>query len=237
MDSCINIKGGWIMEMTIVELKRLKRSLNRKPKMPGINGAFNFSFLDKRAGKKDAQENQICEHGDGHITPHIDDKARMFDSYIDRMYLRTSLSLEPLVTEANALVVEFNLIYSKQVSVTSGNSENDLRQAAMDAAYALQNEKRKTEILTKIAEIKAESDMIDESLKHHIERAEGIFHSRISRYWKGVLSASTEKLEHFPCLEEKEYEGRKAYLTNREKLITMINEAIVKGGGTYEENE
>lgn len=224
------------MEKSRAEIKRLKKSLKRKPKMPGINGAFNFGFLDKRAGKVDAQENQICEHGDGHITPHIDDKARMFDSYIDRMYLRTSLSLEPLVTEANALVVEFNLICSKKARITNGNSENDLRRAAVDAVYAMQNEKRKTEILTNIAEIRAESDMIDESLKHHIGRAEGIFRSRISRYWKGVLSASSEKLEHFPSLEEREYEGRKVYLSNREKLITMIDEAIVKGGGTYEEN-
>lgn len=225
------------MEKKIVELKRLKRILNRKPKMPGINGTFNFSFLDKRAGKKDAQENQICEHGAGHITPHIDDKARMFDSCIDRMYLRTSLSLEPLVTEANALVVEFKFISSKKNSIAGGDSENAQRQAAMEAANAMKNEERKMEILTKIAEIKAESDMIDESLMHHIERAEGIFHSRISRYWKGILSASSEKLEHFPCLEEREYEGRKAYLANREKLITMINEAIVTGGGTHEENE
>lgn len=220
---------------TRVEIRRLKKSLNKKPKMPGINGFLNFSFLEKRAGRRDAQENQICEHGEGHITPHIDDKARLFDSYIDRMYLRTSLNLEPLVIEANSLVVEFNLIHAKKDVVVTGNGENAQRQAAIDAANALKNEQRKTEILTKIAEIKAESDMIDESLKHHIERAEGVFRSRISRYWKGVLAASNEKLEHFPCLETREYEGRKAYLSNRNKLVTMINEAIVKGGGTYEE--
>lgn len=28
------------MKKTNVELKRLKRNLNRKPKMPGINGVF-----------------------------------------------------------------------------------------------------------------------------------------------------------------------------------------------------
>jgi hypothetical protein len=67
-------KGGWIMEKTNVELKRLKRSLNRRPKMPGINSVFNFSFLDKRAGKKDAQENQICEHDD------LDDSSRQIES-------------------------------------------------------------------------------------------------------------------------------------------------------------
>ncbi|MBR5800459.1 MAG: hypothetical protein IKY23_10415 [Lachnospiraceae bacterium] len=218
-------------------LKRLKRILSRKPKMPGINGVLNFRFLDKRAGKKDAQKNQICKLGEGHITPHIDDKARMFDSYINKMYLRTALNLEPLVTEAHALVVEFNLIASKRVRVSSGNSENDLRQAAADAAYALQNEKRKVEILTLIAEMRAASDMIDESLKHHLERAEGIFRSRISKYWKGVLETSGEKLEHFPCLEKKDYEGRKEYIHNREKLISMLDDAIVKGGGLNEEKK
>lgn len=217
------------------EIKKLERSLKRNPKIPGINGMFNFCFLDKRAGKKDAQENQICELGEGHITPHIDEKARMFDSYLDRMYLQTALSLEPLVKEAHALVVEFRLISSKKSRVISSNSEIAQRQAAMNATCALQNEKRQTEILTRLAEIKAQSDMVDESLKHHIERAEGVFRSRISRYWKGILATSAEKLEHFPYLEEREYEGRKTYLTNREKLVNMINEVIVKGGGSYEE--
>ena len=76
--------------------------------------------------------------------------------------------------------------------------------------------------------------MVDETLRHYIERAEGIFYSRISRYWKGILSVSDEKLEHFPSLDKKEYEGRKIYLTNREKLVTTINETIVKGGGLHE---
>lgn len=223
------------MEKSSVELRRLKRNLNRKPKIPGINGVLNFSFLDKRAGIRDAKENQICQQGEGHITPHVNDKARLFDSYIDRMYLKTSLNLEPLVTEANSLVVEFNLMRAKKYVVAIANGENAQRQAAIDAANALKNEKRIMEILTKIAEIKAESNMIDESLKHHIERAEGIFHSRISRYWKGILSATDEKLEYFPCLELREYDGRKAYFSNREKLIAMIDDAIVTGGGIHEE--
>lgn len=223
------------MEKSRVELKRLKRYLNRKPKIPGINGAFDFSFLDKRAGKKDAQENQICEYGEGHITPHINDKTRLFDSYIDRMYLRTSLNLEPLVTEANSMVVEFNLIHTEKSTVSSSNGEIAQRQAAIEVRNASKNETRKKEILTKIAEIKAESDMIDESLKHHIERAEGIYRSRISRYWKGILSASSEKLEHFPYLEQREHDGRKSYFANREKLVRMINVTLAVGGGSYEE--
>lgn len=223
--------------MVNAEIKNLKKRLNKKPKMPGINGTFNFSFLDKSAGKQDAQANQICEYGEGHITPHIDDKSRLFDSYIDKMYLQTSLSLESMVTEAHAMAVEFHRMYVKKANSSSGNSEIDDRQRFMDAADASKKEERKTKILTRISEIKAESDMIDESLRHHIEQAESIFRSRISRYWKGVLSVSNEKLQHFPCLEKREYEGRKMYESNREKLITTINEVLVKGGGVNEEIE
>ncbi len=219
------------MKKSRVELKKLKKSLNRKPVMSGINGLFDFSLFDKRAGKKDAKDNQICEYGEGHITPHINEKTRLYDSYIDRMYLRTSLNLEPLVTEANAMAVEFNLMQTKKDSVKSSNAEIAQRQAAIEAMNASKNEVRKKEILTRIAEIKAESDMVDESLNHHIERAEGIFKSRISRYWKGILSATEEKLEHFPYLEQREYEGRKSYLVNREKLVRMIEETLSIGGG------
>ena len=128
-------------------------------------------------------------------------------------------------------------MYVKKASNSSGNSEIDRRQADMDAASTIRIEKRKTEILTRITEIKTESDMIDESLRHHIEQAESIFRSRISRYWKGVLAVSNEKLQHFPCLEKREYEGRSVYHSNRKKLIIMIDEVIVKGGGAHEENE
>lgn len=220
------------MDKNQKELKKLKRTLNKNPRMPGINGFFNFSFLDKRAGRKDAQANQICENGNGHITPHIDDKSRLYDSYINRIYLRTSLNMEPFVTEANALVVEFSLINGRHATAVTGNSEEAQRQAAIMAANAARDAKRKEEILVRIAEIRAESDMVDESLKHHIERADGIFRSRISRYWKGVLAASSEKLEHFPYLEQKEYEGQIAYAQNRKKLITDIEQAIAMGGGT-----
>lgn len=222
------------MKKGTIELGRLKMTLDKKPRIPGVNGWLNFGFMDKWTGKKDARENQICEYEQGHITPHIDDKARLFDSYVDTMYLKTSLYFEPVVTEANALVVEFNLISNqKDIKVAEGG-ENAQRQEALNAANAANREKRKSDILMRIAEIKSESDMIHESLQHHLERAEGIFHSCISRYWKGVLAVSDEKLGHFPNIEHKEYEGRKIYLGNREKLVSMIDNTIIRGG-SYEE--
>lgn len=208
--------------------------LKAVPKIHGVNGIFNIGFIEKRTGRKDAQKNQICQLGKGHITPYIDYKLRLYDSYIDKIYLKTSLNLEPVVQEANGLVVELNLILAKKVITIDGNDEESQRQAALQAVNHMKREKRKEEILTRIAEIKGESDMVDESLKHHIERAEEILNSHISRYWRGILMASVDVQEYFPYMEKKESMGRKMYLDNRKKLVAMIENAIEKGGGLHE---
>lgn len=212
------------------EIKRLKRILKKKPRMPGINGLLDFSFRDKNAGKRDAGKNQICEHGSGHITPHIDDKSRIYESYVDKVYSRTALNLEPLVREANELVIEFRQLSIKKFNTTTGNRENDARQAAQQTVVELKNEKRKAEILKMLAAIKSTMYMLDESLKHHVERAEGIFQSRISRYWKGVLSASDKNLAHFPEIEKHDSVGREVYLLNYNELMSKIDSVFAEGG-------
>jgi hypothetical protein len=135
------------------------------------------------------------------------------------------------------MVVELNLLLSYKDSVIGGDSEEARRQASIAAAKSAKVSERKSEILKKLAAIKAESDMVDEMLLHYEERAEGILHSRISKYWKGVLSASSERLEHFPYVSHKESPGRYAYLENRKKLVDMIEAAINYGGGVHNEEE
>lgn len=194
-------------------------------------------LFEKRAGKKDAQENQMCELEGGHITPEIDTKVNSYDSHINKIFLKTAQELDPMIQEANSMVVELNLLLSYKDSVIGGDSEEARRQAAIAAAKGAKVSERKSEILTKLASIKAESDMVDEMLLHYEERAEGILHSRISKYWRGVLSASSERLEHFPYVSHKESPGRNAYLENRKKLVDMIESAISYGGGVHNEEE
>lgn len=191
--------------------------------------------FEKRAGKKDAQENQLCELDEGHITPEIDTKVNGYDSHISKIFLKTAKELDPMLQEANSMVVELNLLLSYKDAVVGGDGGEARRQAAMAAAKDAKVAERKAEILTKLVEIKAESDMVDEMLLHYEERAEGILHYRISKYWRGVLSASSEKLEHFPCIDHKESPGRRAYLENRKKLVDMIEAAINYGGGIHNE--
>lgn len=211
--------------------------LKAVPKIHGVNSIFNIGFIEKRTGRKDAQKNQICQLDKGHITPYIDYKVRLYNSYIDKVYLKTALNLAPVVQEANALTVELNLMLAKKAITIEGNDEESQRQAALQAVNCVERERRKEDILTRIAEIKAESDMVDESLKYHIERAEEILHSHISRYWRGILMASADVQEYFPYIEKNESVGRKVYLENRKKLIVMIESVIEKGGGLYEAYE
>lgn len=192
-------------------------------------------IFEKRAGKKDAQENQLCELEGGHITPEIDTKVNSYDSHINKIFLKTAQEIEPMIREANSMVVEFNLLLNYKDSVISGEGEEAKRQAAIAAAKRVKVTERKSEILTKLASIKAESDMVDEMLLHYEGRAEGILHSHISKYWRGVLSASSERLEHFPYVSHKESPGRKAYLENRRKIVDMIEAAISYGGGVHDE--
>lgn len=192
-------------------------------------------FFEKRAGKRDAQENQLCELKEGHITPEIDTKVNGYDSHINRIFLKTVKELDPIIQEANSMIVELNLLLSYKDAVIHGNGEEARRQAAISATKGAKVSERKAEILTKLAGIKAETDMIDEMLLHYEERAEGILHSHISKYWKGVLSVSGERLGHFPCINHRESQGRNTYHENRKKLISMIEAAINYGGGVHNE--
>lgn len=199
--------------------------------IPGVN--TSFGFLETTAGRRDSANNQLCRNGDGYITPYVDTKVRKCDSYIDKLYLRTSLILEPIVEEAESLVVELNLLLGKSVDceVHASGEEADRQKAHLAASQAAR-EKRTVEILTRISEIKGKSTMIDESLKHLIERVEGILHARISRYWRGILATATgSDMNHFPNVDKRPLHGRDVYETNRKQLIDKINQALRSGGG------
>lgn len=195
-------------------------------RIPGMK-----TFFEKYKGKKDAQENQLCEFEDGHITPVISEKVNSYDSQINKIYLKTAQELEPMIREANAELVELRLLWNYKEPVMGGDSEEARRQAALAMAKAANSAERSAEILKRLAEIKAESDMVDEMLLHYTERAEGMLHASISKYWRGVLAASDENLEHFPTIIHKESPGRKAYFENRQTLLEMIDMAMCEGGG------
>lgn len=213
----------------------------KKKKYKFLNPVFirlpGSRLFEKRAGEKDAQKNQLCECEEGYITPEIVTKVNCYDSHINKILLKTAQELNPMMKEAHSMVVELNLLLNYKQLVIDGNGEEARRQAADVAAKGAEVSERKVKIITKLAEIKAESDMVDEMLLHYEERAEGILYTRISRYWRGFLSASSDRLDYFPYINHKESVGRKVYHENRKKLVDMIEEAINCGGGVYNEKE
>lgn len=181
-------------------------------------------LFEKRAGKKDVQENQLCDLEEGHITPEIDKKVNGYDSHINKIFLKTAKELKPMIQEL--VQWQQNLICSKE-TVIGVDGGKDGRQVAIATAKGAKVSERKAEILTKLARIKAKSDMVDEMLLHYEERAESILHSCIFKYWRGVISASSDILEYFPFINHKESTGRKAYIENRKQLVDMIEAEVI----------
>ncbi|MBR6326059.1 MAG: hypothetical protein IKR61_04570 [Lachnospiraceae bacterium] len=205
--------------------------LNAPPLMKGVNGFFDFTFLEKGRGKRDAKHHQLCRLGEGHTTPYIDSKLHACNSYIDDVYLRTAQCLEPTVKEATKLVVELRLLNGpERKAAPTTNREEEQRRKAAEAGRRAQNAKRRKEILLRMAEIHAETELVDEMLTHHIERAEGVLHSRLSRYWRGVLAKAQEDLDHFPYLEPQDSKGRQKYLAHKENLDEQIRRVLEIGG-------
>ena len=178
-------------------------------RIPGIKTLF-----EKSVGKRDARQNQVCSNGEVHTTPFIDAKVNSYNAHIEKLLLKTTNELAPMIQEANSLL--------------EGCGEEAQRQkAAVAANYALE-ERRKEEILKRLAKIRTESDIVDEMLVHCQERAERLLNSRICRYWSGVLcqNPDKDKLENFPKIKYQDSPGRKAYVTNKEKLHTMIDRVL-----------
>lgn len=152
-----------------------------------------------------------------------------YNAHIEKLLLKTTNELAPMIQEANSLLVEYSLMEShKGGELPEGCGEEAQRQkAAVAANYALE-ERRKEEILKRLAKIRTESDIVDEMLVHCQERAERLLNSRICRYWSGVLcqNPDKDKLENFPKIKYQDSPGRKAYVTNKEKLHTMIDHVL-----------
>lgn len=138
-------------------------------RIPGIKTLF-----EKSVGKRDARQNQVCSNGEVHTTPFIDAKVNSYNAHIEKLLLKTTNELAPMIQEANSLLVEYSLMEShKGGELPEGCGEEAQRQkAAVAANYALE-ERRKEEILKRLAKIRTESDIVDEMLVHYQEMHKG----------------------------------------------------------------
>lgn len=76
-------------------------------RIPGIKTLF-----EKSVGKRDARQNQVCSNGEVHTTPFIDAKVNSYNAHIEKLLLKTTNELAPMIQEANSLLVEYSLMES-----------------------------------------------------------------------------------------------------------------------------
>ena len=99
-------------------------------RIPGIKTLF-----EKSVGKRDARQNQVCSNGEVHTTPFIDAKVNSYNEHIEKLLLKTTNELAPMIQEANSLLVEYSLMEShKGGELPEGCGEEEQRQKAAVAA-------------------------------------------------------------------------------------------------------
>ena len=121
------------------------------------------------------------------------------------------------------------------VSGMSGKGEEESRARRRAEEGNVVNERRRKTLLTKISGIKAQVEMVDEKVIHHIEAAESVLHSHVLAYWRGVLKASEKELENYPKIVTVTHSGWEKYVENRDELLAAMNAVLKNGGKNYEE--
>ena len=90
-------------------------------RIPGIKTLF-----EKSVGKRDARQNQVCSNGEVHTTPFIDAKVNSYNAHIEKLLLKTTNELAPMIQEANSLLVEYSLMEShKGGELRRGSAETE----------------------------------------------------------------------------------------------------------------
>lgn len=208
-------------------IRKLVKKLNQKPRIEGVSGVGHWSVLEKRAGTKDFNSNQLCKVDSTYTTPHIEQMRSNLDCHSNKEYLMVTKFLEPTYHEVASITQELELL--KSISVTHiSNDEEVQRQAAIVSAQSAGNAHRRTEILIRLAEIKVDVETVDTALKHHLERAEDILRTHISSYWKGILKAASDaEMPPYPaCAILKEIRGKIVYEEHMNIIYALLNQAL-----------
>jgi len=209
--------------------KQLKR-LRKKPRIPGITGFGHWAFVEGRDGKKDGTGNQLCQTEGIYTTPYIENKRNLLNSYKNGVYLDTNAAFDSVYKEISSTCTELKMLVTEYTAVICDNDEETRRQSEARSARVSRDTQRKEAILIRLAELKEAIETVDEALMHHLERAEDIFQSHVSAYWKGILKSISENLPPHPEFELKEIRGKEVYENHFTKIRGLLNQALGEEG-------
>ncbi len=208
-------------------MRNIVRYLTNCTKIPGVNGFGNWGLIEQATGKRDGKDRQLSESDGAFSTPWIEKKHNLFKSYKNKIFLKTNSALEGIYKEVHSKHVEYKLLSNLEVDNSNINGEEGLRQAAAIANKVSSSEKRREEILIRMAEIKGFIEAVDKALLHNLERSESILHSHVSAYWRGLVKSSTKELPAYPGIEVKEVSGKLVYEKHLQEIRTILDKLLV----------
>lgn len=199
------------------------KDLNRKAHPDGY---FNFKFVNCRAGVKDYKNSQLCTHEKKYQTPWLLERIRCLAEYDNKVYCKVDKALDPLAHEIASECKELELLIPGDIP-EGLDQENQERLAASFGARAAAAEKRRSDILIHLSELKMDIKTIDAALQHHLQRAQNVVLRHVASYWSGILkAAASSDMPPEPDIEIPEIPGKAVYEEHINSIRNRLNTVL-----------
>lgn len=192
------------------------------------DGYINFKFINRRAGVKDYKNFQLCIQDDKYQTPWLAERIRCLAEYDNKIYCRVDESLEPVAHSIASECKELERLAPEKIPAALDRENQERLTAAFDARV-IALEKRRSDILIHLAELKMDIETIDAALQHHLQRAENVVMKHVSAYWGGVLkAAASDDMPPKPDVDIPDIPGRAVYETHVEHIRNRLDRVLAE---------
>lgn len=204
------------------------KDLNKKAHPDGY---FNFRFLIRRYGKKDYKNSQLCTREDTYQTPWLLEKVRCLAEYDNKMYCQVDKALEPLAHTIASKCKEMELLMQSGGIPQGMDPENTERMGARMEEV----NRKKSDLMIQLSELKMDIETIDVALQHHLQRAENRIMRHTAAYWSGVLQAAADSdMPPKPNLELPDIPGKAVYEAHLSNIKERLNKVLSEQGQSGE---
>ena len=164
----------------------------KKIQIPGINtGLRNADLVVRVIGRRDYAAGMLLDHPDGGVitTPWLNQKAKLYEAYVNHLFHQEAAALAPIHEEAAALREELSRLGG---TLSSHIEEEAARQAATQSA-------RTNAIRQRLAQLQAKTESMQLQFNWLLGESFAVFEAKITAYWRGVVHASNEPLAAAPA--------------------------------------
>lgn len=201
-------------------MNEMKKFL-QEPRIKGITGFGNWLWIEKSRGKKDGKSNQVYEENGVKTTPYVQRHWNLYSSYVSKIYSILDEKVEANFREIQKLVKEYEEVSttkSTNITATVATDEHTQRKHKKEIQKVKYAQKRSSEIVLRVTELKAENDEIEMMVTHHLQRAESILLAHLHAYQSGILSVSKgEDVMSFDV--SRQSEGKKSEYDKKKEEI------------------